>query len=458
MSSLHAALGLSDDGGGALLLPDAPKPLSTDSDLEKLSSKGSVDFYCRSCSAKLTRSPISCFLDSPSINWQEVADNWFGACCCSFGVISEKLVSRYARSYAPSRGRCLLTSRAVIICKDDLMNCEFPEVERNQSCEYRPLLATEDGDQSKVLMHTGSDHATGPTHVCEGKLKSMHLNDENLLECEAVGADVDGSILYCESPGLDLTRNETSVNGCCLHTSHSLSSEHEGHARDASKDMCRQLPPSQRYFLNGFLGDVFMAKSHNISTAIEWVEFSCPQCSALLGSYPCADSCAPLDNGVRFYKCCVSTDMPSKGPDDLFKDYTLERMFSNQILESAKDDLSFRTVVRDMKTKSPVLQIVLLNPNCWLSTGYCFDMDNPPESTTKLILQPVIKVLFNDCRDNTLLSSKTSEEWVRTHSADEVFMLMHQMEALIAHLVSAKDIFPPSMVSFEGLTLSLVQR
>ncbi|XP_030530971.1 uncharacterized protein LOC115741281 isoform X2 [Rhodamnia argentea] len=453
MSNLQSMLSLSEDGGEALL-PDAPKRLSTESDLEKLSSKGSVDFYCRSCSAKLTRSPISCFLDSPSINWQEVADNWFGACCCSFGGISEKLVTRYARSYAPSKGRCLLTSRAVIICKDDLLNCEFPEDERSQSCEYQPLLADEDDNQSKVLMHSGSNHATGPTHVYEGKLKSMHLNDEN-LPCEAIGAD------------LDSTRNETLDTGCCLHRSHSLSYEHEGSMRDTSKDMCRhfnppdefELPPSQRYFLNGFLGDVFMAKSHNISTAIEWVEFSCPRCSTLLGAYPCADSCAPLDNGVRFYKCCVSTGLPLEGSDDLFKEYTLERMFSNQILENAKDDLSFRTVVRDMKTKSPLLQIVLLNPNCWFSTGYCFAMDNPPESATKLNLHPVIKVLFNDCRDNTLFSSKrTNEEWGTTHSADEVFMLMHQMEVLIANLASAKDVFPPSMVSFQGLTLSLIQR
>lgn len=231
-------------------------------------------------------------------------------------------MSRYARSYAPSRGRCLLTSRAVIICKDDLLNCEFPEDERNQSCEYQPPLAGEDDKRSKVLMHPGSNNATGPMHVYEGKLTSMHLNDENCPECDAIGAESDGSILYCESP-----KNETSVTGCCLHTSHSLSYEHEGRARDASKDMGGhlnppnelELPPSQRYFLNGFLGDVFMAKSHNISTAIKWVEFSCPRCSALLGAYPCADSCAPLDNGVRFYKCCVSTDLPVEGSNDLFR-------------------------------------------------------------------------------------------------------------------------------------------
>lgn len=235
-------------------------------------------------------------------------------------------MTRYARSYAPSKGRCLLTSRAVIICKDDILYCEFPEDERNQSCEYQRLLADEDDKQSKVLMHSGSNHATGPTHVYEGKLKSMHLSDEN-LPGEAIGADSDMSILYCESPVLDSTRNETLETGCCLHRSHSLSYDHEGSVRDTSKDMCRhfnppdefKLPPSQRYFLDGFLGDVFMAKSHNISTAIEWVEFSCPQCSMLLGAYPCADSCAPLDNGVRFYKCCVSTDLPFEGSDDLFK-------------------------------------------------------------------------------------------------------------------------------------------
>ncbi|KAL1074155.1 hypothetical protein V6Z11_D11G270200 [Gossypium hirsutum] len=33
------------------------------------------------------------FVEMPSSDWREVADNWFGGCCCSFGGISEKLVT-----------------------------------------------------------------------------------------------------------------------------------------------------------------------------------------------------------------------------------------------------------------------------------------------------------------------------------------------------------------------------
>lgn len=42
-------------------------------------------------------------MDLPSVNWTDVADNWFGTCCCSFGGISEKLVTRYVKSYGAQR-------------------------------------------------------------------------------------------------------------------------------------------------------------------------------------------------------------------------------------------------------------------------------------------------------------------------------------------------------------------
>lgn len=77
--------------------------------------------------------------------------------------------------------------------------------------------------------------------------------------------------------------------------------------------------------------------------------------------------------------------------------YSLERMFTSQLLESAKDELSFRTLVRDLKTKSPLLQIVLLNPNSWCCSGYCSDTASASESSMKLDLVPIIKVLFSDC-------------------------------------------------------------
>ncbi|XVF08743.1 hypothetical protein REPUB_Repub07fG0029300 [Reevesia pubescens] len=76
-------------------------------------------------------------------------------------------------------------------------------------------------------------------------------------------------------------------------------------------------------------------------------------------------------------------------------------MFTNQLLENAKDELSFRTLIRDIKTKSSLLQIVLLNPNSWCYSGYCVDKASATESSIKLDLLLVIKVLFSDCGETT---------------------------------------------------------
>lgn len=88
------------------------------------------------------------------------------------------------------------------------------------------------------------------------------------------------------------------------------------------------------------------------------------------------------------------------------RNYTLERMFTNQLLESAQDELSFRTVVRDFNTKSTILQIVLINPSSWYCTGYCFGGDCSMEPVLKLDLHPIIKVLFSDCTSNSEFQSR----------------------------------------------------
>ena len=77
--------------------------------------------------------------------------------------------------------------------------------------------------------------------------------------------------------------------------------------------------------------------------------------------------------------------------------YTLERMFTTQLLDCAKDELSFRTVVRDLKMRVPMLQIVLLNSNSWASSSTTICEEPMP----KIDLQPVIKVLFSECSNKT---------------------------------------------------------
>ncbi|CAK8570254.1 unnamed protein product [Lathyrus sativus] len=81
-----------------------PQPLLIEYDVDNLSSAREVEFICRSCRYHLTNKPIRNFVEIPSANWREVADNWFGACCCSFEGISEKLVTRYVNSHTCAQG------------------------------------------------------------------------------------------------------------------------------------------------------------------------------------------------------------------------------------------------------------------------------------------------------------------------------------------------------------------
>lgn len=75
-------------------------------------------------------------------------------------------------------------------------------------------------------------------------------------------------------------------------------------------------------------------------------------------------------------------------------------MFANQLVECANDESSFRFVIRDLKTKSPVLQIVLLNPDTWSRFGNCSGTEDE-DVVPKLQLQRIIKVLFSDCSTAT---------------------------------------------------------
>lgn len=76
----------------------------------------------------------------------------------------------------------------------------------------------------------------------------------------------------------------------------------------------------------------------------------------------------------------------------------MERVFVNLLLEVAEDEISFRTVVRDLKTKRAMLQLVLLSSKAWLSSGCCYENDMG-ESHGTVDLHPSIKLLYSDYSD-----------------------------------------------------------
>ncbi|XP_045833512.1 uncharacterized protein LOC123924608 isoform X2 [Trifolium pratense] len=425
-----------------------PQPLLMEYDVDKLSSAEKVDFVCRSCGLGLTKKPIRNFVEKPSANWREIADNWFGTCCCSFGGISEKLVMRYVNSHTCAQGMCLLSSTSVTFCKDDLVESNFPErCGRLHECSY-------------VADDFGGDA------VSEGA-GNFGLDEERTSTCSDAGEangvfDENARVAHPENGQLSVNLNDakdvTNIPSCCTQTSTLVDEDGEHHlSTNARKIETVEIVGIQKTLLNGFLEDVFMARSSNLSKDIYWHEFTCPLCTALLGAYPCCEGCAPVDGGVRLFKCYISTCVPVLGSGDIFSKYTVDKMFANRLMECANDESTFRFVVRDLQTKSPVLQIILLNPDTWSCSGNCSGTEDK-DPDPKLQLRPVIKVLFSDSEATTESQLRMIEEWAAKNSAEDIFMLTYQIQDLVDALMSAKDMYPPSCASLHGLILSSLQR
>ncbi|KAG7034119.1 hypothetical protein SDJN02_03846 [Cucurbita argyrosperma subsp. argyrosperma] len=430
----------------------ALKPLSMDYDQSSLSRSGGVHFYCRNCSFRLSESPLRNFVEMPSVNWREVADNWFGTCCCSFGGISEKLVTRYTNSYRCAKGVCLLTLTTITLYKDDLIGHAFPDYDGTR--ELKDESDFTDGNWS-----TEAKQESQCNHTSTGEVKSKQFNYKNLVaktegNAAVKGSDEVDSPLVTSIPDLH-QHGESNVlhdldRDCMHHTCGTYELDPKPiNTVDVSDD--------QISFLNGFLGNIFMARLSNLSADFEWAEFFCPQCSTLIGAYPCRNGCGPTDGGVRLFKCYVSTCLSTE-PENLFREYTLEKMFASQLLESANEESSFRTVVKELKTKSTMLHIVLINSNSWSCSGYCLGMEDTAEVVPKVDLNPIIKVLFSDCNKSAESHLRKLEEWVTKDIAEEVFMLAHQIEELNEILVSRNDTLPSSCSSLDGLTLTSILR
>lgn len=305
----------------------------------------------------------------PSINWREVADNWFGACCCSFGGISEKLVARYANSYSCGKESCLLDATSVILCKDNLVGFEFLDRYKDQNFESEPSGAEDNSvDEDKQNAGGNDTRFVGPAvekeKICDlsAKLNSLHIEKESsidssgyeIIEKEITASSLVGALpvsyfsenvvsasecyadnrihvlhdeeVYMPDTVSYISENDASASGCCADRIHVLNHNKEVcmpytfRISDEQKlTEASEVLENTKSFLNGFLGNIFMARSYNLSKDVEWIKFECPQCSSLLGAYPCADSYAPLDGGVRLFKCCISTCLPVSESGDIFR-------------------------------------------------------------------------------------------------------------------------------------------
>ncbi|ONK66251.1 uncharacterized protein A4U43_C06F5780 [Asparagus officinalis] len=488
------------------------RPLELDSGLTNLSS-GDVHLFCKICSTRLTKEPLRRFMEMPSVNWREVADNWFGACCCSFGGISEKLVLQYIKTYDCAEGTCLLDYASVIICKDDLegytfQKCSDELIDNSYKFDTEPndyAKDVEEGCRNKsedlpcvCATSTCVDNEVGEKTLdlesasCKREKHTYPLASRMTLspDCNGFVREQDSLLMENSSlPQQSLNGTQSTViadslrynndnvpknlEKLILQSADELSSTGHCHCcTDEAKcdtdlftnanaqKLSKESGPEkiQKWLHDCSLGSGFMNRIPNLSDDIKWVEFLCRNCSSIVGAYPSyKNRNVPVDGGIRLFKCYLSTSTPVGGAHDVFRKYTLERIFVALLLEGAKDELSHRVVLRDLRTKLPMLQIVLLNSESWCSIGYCRENETMiplPE----VDLQPVVKVLFSDCSTATEASSRIIKDWSsRTHTED-VYMMTFQIEELTKCLKSAANRLPSSCSHLQGMSLSSLER
>ncbi|XP_039126316.1 uncharacterized protein LOC120262289 [Dioscorea cayenensis subsp. rotundata] len=484
--------------------PDKLLPLNLCSDIENISS-GNLDLFCKNCSTKLTRQPVSRFVEMPSVNWQEAADNWFGGCCCSFGGISEKLVSEYTNAYSCVEGTCLVDVASLIICKDDLEGYTFQQVSDGFSeCSSKSHLVTSDGftefvkevggensqedtcEYSEVGAESASHLVNGPSECKDDHSPCALLSSADhgvesqealCVSVEITNVDQNQSSDYqgassMEFMNLDLSSCTGNIEKPYPYSSaDAFPSAGECHCFvDKTQDMpnknsmvlCSKknsMPmEGQACLRNGSLGGGFLIKTSGLSADVEWVEFSCKECSSPVGSFPSLkDTKVPVDGGIRLFKCYVSTAVPTCGHNDIFRKHTIQRVFANLLHETAADELTFRTVVKDLRTKCPMLQILLLNSKAWSATGYCFE-NSTMEPLPETDMQPVVKVLFSDLNATAGANSGEIKDWSTRNDAEELHMLTHQIKELTESLNSAQRRFPSSCSYLQGMSLSYMER
>ncbi|KAL6629206.1 hypothetical protein ACP70R_028971 [Stipagrostis hirtigluma subsp. patula] len=484
---------------------EPPAPLVLRDDVKSLSA-GDVHLYCKTCSARLTKQPLSIgdillsirddgscltteqnIVEMPSLNWEDVADNWFGGCCTSFGGASEKLVSQYINSYGRLEGTSLLDATSISIKTDYLeadlvaqVACSVRTSDFVDLEEAKGVSIGNDHTHGKIISNNSeervnitSTHAQGqPVLSEEGPCVSNSetngvtpwTDQSDTIQMEDdVDVNSNKPKNDCSVVNMEICNKETDlslVDPChfCCDSEHS--GKAEANASQASGNQNKQTMPETKRDYNLTktisLGSSFVIKASNLLNDFEWIEFLCAQCSSPLGSYPSQRSCVPADGRIRLFKCYTSTKLPVGGPHDVFRGHTIERLFVNLLLEVAEDEISFRTIVRDLRTKRPILQIILLTSKAWLCSGWCYENEDSSHGIADL--KPSVKLLYSDCSNASESDLRIVEEWSSKYQAEELYMMKRQMDELIECLSSAMDNFPLSCSSLEGMCLSSLDR
>jgi HECT-like Ubiquitin-conjugating enzyme (E2)-binding len=202
----------------------------------------------------------------PSSNWRDVAENWFGNCCCSFGAAAENLATQYLNSFNLSPEIGFLSSMSITVSKDSLHGYPHNPAHQEPSLDLLEINHANPKLPFLVSCNGSHDDAHGPDEVADISNKEHRIH----------------------------TTSNCNVNN----------------------------GPDRYNGRNIYFGGGFVHYEADISNDVEWVGFCCETCSSPLGSYPCQKdmgNAGAIDGGVRLFKCYISTSAPVGGPGDVFR-------------------------------------------------------------------------------------------------------------------------------------------
>jgi hypothetical protein len=274
-------------------------------------------------------------MEMPSLNWEDVADNWFGGCCTSFGGASEKLVSNYINAYGRLEGTSLLDVTSISIETDCLKT--------NLSAQIACLTLSRDSvahEEDIADVSIGKDQTSGKIELesseelanitcihseTNGVTRQADQSGTSHLENDVDHSEKSRNDFYVENlekSDKEIDRSLVDPYHCCSASEYSGKDEGNPSPMPLENQNNQTLLETKRdYKLTKTIsiGSSFIIKASNRLNDIEWVEFLCAQCSSPLGSYPSQCLLVPADGRVRLFKCYTSTELPVAGPHDVFR-------------------------------------------------------------------------------------------------------------------------------------------
>jgi hypothetical protein len=272
-------------------------------------------------------------MEMPSVDWEDVADNWFGGCCTSFGGAGEKLVSQFISAYGRLEGTSLLDATAITVETDyleanlmfqvacsplgrdfvDMKKAIFDVSDENDHTAGKIKLKNSE-EQAKII----ATHAQPPTILEEGpsvsSSETIGVSQTNQPVTSQIETDTD---VYFEKE-LDLLLGDLG-HCCCVNGSNGKVEDSPSQISLRNRQNMLEIKRDYKLTKTISLGSSFVIKASNLLNDFEWVELFCGRCSSPLGSYPSQSSLVPADGRVRLFKCYTSTEIPVTGSHDVFR-------------------------------------------------------------------------------------------------------------------------------------------